>query len=197
MRWWVGYVWITGLLSTWVPIFLYSSRRKFAAFYSGGIWSVIIGFAVDYTIRRHLGWWNLDRAVAALLGVRIATYVGPRFVEGVFFFNLMPKQTSLQLPYALFMALSALATDALSANLGYANLSPRLLTVSLLSHLLRFMALLAIFYGMSYELRAERLGLIKKQASRQKIGKSLWKLSWIPLYFGVRAIVGRMEKKQR
>jgi hypothetical protein len=62
-------------------------------------------------------------------------------------------------------------------------------------HLLRFMSLVAIWYGLSYERRAERLVVIKRQQTRQRIGKALWKLSWIPLYFGVRAFVNRMARR--
>lgn len=186
-----------GLISAWVGVFLASGRRRFLAYYQGGLWSIGIGVAIEYVIRRNLGWWNLEHSLSSLLGVGIATFLGPRFVEGLLFYQQMPKQTSLQLPAAFGWAALALVTDVITALSGFAHLSLKAASVSMLAHSLRFLALLAIFYNMSYERRAERLGLIRRQELRQRIGKALWKVSWIPLYFGVRAVVGAMDKRQR
>lgn len=191
-QWW----WLGSLVLTWGALFLSSGRREFSAYYPGGLWSVLIGIAIEFVIRRHLGFWNLEQTIVRLWRVELVTFIGPRFVEGVLFFQFLPKQTSLQLPAAVLWALVAIASDVMTAALGYAHLNVQTAAASLLSHLLRFTALIALFYGLSYELRAERLGAIYRQQVRQRVGKRLWKLSWIPFYLGIRAYVGFLSRRQ-
>jgi hypothetical protein len=191
-----GWWWVSTLLLTWGSLFLASGWRAFGLFYSGGLWSVAIAIAIELVIRRHLNFWNADVIVAKLVGVGLVTFAGPRFVEGTLFLQYLPKQSSLQLPIAVVWALAALVSDVLAAVWGYAHLSFQTATASLLSHTLRFCALIAVYHGLAYERRAERLSLIARQQKRQRRGKAWWKLSWIPFYFGVRAYVRRMESAQ-
>ncbi|HHT28124.1 MAG TPA: hypothetical protein GXZ82_12870 [Firmicutes bacterium] len=189
--------WLIGLVTVWFGIFLASSPRKFKTYYLGGIWSMAIGFVIDYVIRRRLGLWNLDLTLSSLLQIHVVTYLGPRFAEGLLFMQLLPKQTSLQLPAAVAWGAAALASDWFAAALGFTRPSDHFYVVAFLSHVLRFTTLLAVYYGMNYERRAERLGLIKKQQVSRRVGKALWKLSWVPFYFGMRTLVNYMERRQR
>lgn len=197
MRGLAVYWWVPLLFSTWLGVFLVSDKKKFMAYYPGGLWSVALGCAIEYVIRRNMGYWELERALPTLLGVGIVTFIGPRFVEGLLFFQLLPRQTSLQLPTALIWALGALITDIFAVLSGFAHLNLKTGLVSWLSHTLRFTALLALYYGLSYERRVEYLGLIRRQHRRRRWGKALWKLSWIPFYIGVRALVGTMDRRQK
>jgi hypothetical protein len=189
--------WLFALVSVWLGIFFASSRRKFKAYFVGGLWSMIIGFTIDYVIRRRLGLWNLDLTLSSLLQINVATYLGPRFAEGLLFMQLLPKQTSLQLPSAVLWGATALVSDWFATWLGFTQVSDHFYLIALLSHVLRFTTLLAVYYGMNYERRAERLGLIKRQQVRRRIGKAFWKLSWMPFYFGMRNLVSYMERRQR
>lgn len=191
--WW----WLVALALTWSTLFLASGRQSFHTFYKGGLWSVAIAAAIEFSIRRHVGFWRTDQAILAQLRlVGLATFVGPRFVEGTLFFQYFPKQTSLQLPAVILWASSSLLSDVIAAWLGFAHLDIQGAWISLLSHTLRFTALMSLFYGFSYERRAEQLGTIYRQGRWRRILQAAWSVSWIPFYWGIRALVARIDRRQ-
>jgi len=189
-EWW----WVVLLAISWVGLFIAGSPRSLKSYYSAGIWSMVLAGACEYVIRRPWDFWETAHTLAAIGGVELALLIGPRFVEGVLFFQFMPKQTSLQLPAVIFWTTQAALTDLGAVLTRNAHWSWPGLAAGLMLHMFRFGMLIAIFYGLAYEKRAERLGIIARQEKMHRWGTAAWKLSWIPLYFGLRTMVALMDR---
>ncbi len=183
------------LVSAWGSLFFASGPRRLAAYFSGGVWSMVLAAAGEYIIRKPMAYWEVEHTLAAVAGVEVILFIGPRLIEGVLFFQYLPKQTSLQLPAVLFWTLQAVTTDIGAVLTGNAHWSWHSLLTGCLLHLFRFTTLLAIFYGLAYERRAEQLGAISRREARRRWGITLWKLSWIPFYFGVRGLTALLAWK--
>ncbi len=190
-EWW----WLAILFSAWLGLFIDSDPRRISVYYPGGLWSVALAAASEYIIRVPLSYWHTHPAIAALGGVEITLFIGPRLVEGILFYQLMPKQTSLQLPAVLMWAFFAVTTDGGAIITGHANWSWPLISAAYLLHALRFAALLGIFYGLNFERRAEVLGRTARKQAKQRRSMAFWKYSWIPLYIGARVVVNFMDKR--
>jgi len=190
---WSDWYWLAIFIYSWFMLYLLSGPREVRSFLAFGVWSVLLAAAEEAVIRSHFAFW-LPTA-AALLGVNMLLLAGPRFVEGLLFVQTLPRQTSWQLPAVAIWSIITTLFELSAVFSGKAGYSLNNLLLALLLHLLRFAALLALWYGLNYERRAELLGEIYRRGRRRRLSRSLWQVSFIPLYFGMRFLTERWAKK--
>lgn len=183
--------WIVIVVSTWAALYFSTDQRRFKAFWTGGLWSVVLAMMGEALIRRQIDYFVPDRLLIPFLGAEFTNFIGPRYVEGVLFMQ------SLRPTRQLFNALGWVAAIVLSevglALLGYVNLSANGIGLALAVHTLRFLSLLGMYHALDYPLLARK---IMYENARRTLGRlvlgisrRLWPVSWPAFALGAAALL--------
>lgn len=188
-------------LVSWTILAVVVNARTLRSFFSSGLWSVAIALFFEGLIRRHMHYFNPEYLITPVFGTELLLFVGPRFVEGVIFMKML--QPGLQ-PFRI----AAWSTGVLLAefSLSMANFiqfSVEGFAVSWAIHLLRFTALLGIFYAFDYNHEKLMLEAEQQQKTKAKVAlrasRFVWAMSW-PLFWigaGVMTRFFRMVNGER
>lgn len=172
--------WIILLISTWAVLYFSTDKRRFRAFWTGGVWSVGLAMMGEALIRARIDYFVPERLLIPFLGTEFVNFLGPRFVEGVLFMqSLRPTR---QLLKALgWVAAIVLSEISLAFN-GYITLSWNGVGLALAVHTLRFLSLLGIYHALDYPLLQRRM---MRQSTRRTLlrlilgaSRRFWPISW-------------------
>lgn len=191
--------WIVLLISSWGGLFLFSDRKRFRLFASGGLWSILIALLLEALVRRHIGYFKPDELLVPVYGTELLLLIGPRFAEGVFFMQRMAP--SLQPLRILLWAGGALLAENGPTPTAFITLTTEGVAISWLVHALRFAVLLGLYYAFDYigkktmieqEAQAQAQRQLVLQASRH-----VWMFSWPFFWLSAGAFAGLLRRFTR
>lgn len=169
--------WIVTFLLVWTSVIVRMRRYELPLYIRGGCWSILIALLAEATLRRS-GYWESTRSIIAVFGPDLTLYLGPYLVQGLLFYRFMPPWGSWQVWYTVLSAFSAVTLEAgLRAvkltTLGWSDL-PQVIVIAVL----RYFALLALYYGHNVAGVAEKLArqqvVAQQMYKRAKLAGHLW-----------------------
>lgn len=175
--------WIFLAASTWTIFLLSTDKRRFQAFWTGGLWSVALAMLAEASIRSRIGYFAPERLLVPLFGTELLNFFGPRYVEGVLFMQRL--RPTLQLTQAMAWAAGILIAEMALAITGTVRLSWQGIGLAAAVHTFRFLSLLGIYGALDYDLRRARLTRQSTRATLVRLAllasRGIWPLSW-PLF---------------
>lgn len=161
------------------------------------------GCAVEFGLRDARPLWDGAQLLLPVGGVELIYLLGYYGVQGLMLYQFMPKQTSLQLPYTSALALGTAGLEVLLSvePLGMlAGTGWRAFITSFTVHFFRLGALMAWYYALNYEERAEELQERRQADQRVRRSLQMWQFTWPSLAmaaFGMLRLTQRMASPRR
>lgn len=172
--------WIFLAVSTWSVLFFSTDKKRFGAFWTGGLWSIGLAMLGEGLIRRDIDYFAERSLLLPFLRTDLLNFFGPRFVEGVLFMQTLGPNR--QLGKVALWIFGIVGSEMALSLTGQIHLSWNGIGLALAVHTLRFLSLLGIHSALNYgqarrRIRSERQEQARLQ-QRMATGRLLGIVSW-------------------
>jgi hypothetical protein len=172
--------WIVFAAFLVLSVFLLSKPKHLARHLPGVLWAVITGMLVEFGLRGTRQLWDGTHYLVRLGRIEL-TYLLYYGVQGLFFFQYLPRQTSMQIPYTILLAFGNSLTEQILALNSLHMIGTggwQAFATAFAVHSLRLTALLGVYYAINHEQRAEKLKERESQARRRRLSLLIWQYIW-------------------